>query len=125
MDRRIYNRKQLTPIHVINIRAVDRPVRIARHGTIINSSATGILIEVHYKNLNADILLHNLPLHTIEGDYVAMRIAEMELEIDGTVIRAHYIKPGTCHIAIDFTDHAPIYWRESLAELLPGIDDNE
>ena len=123
MDQRTYTRKQLNPIHVIDIQAVDRSVVLARHGTICNASATGMLIEVHYQDLNPDILGHDLPLNTIEGDYVIMKIAEMELDMDGTVIRAHYTRPGVCEIAIDFTDNAPAYWRECLSDLLPGIDD--
>ena len=125
MDQRTYNRKPLNPIHVSDIQAVERLECLARHGTILNASATGMLIEVTYNDLNPDIREHDPDIHTIEGDYVMMKIAEMELDIDGTVMRAHYTKPGICEIAIDFTDNAPAYWRECLADLLPGIDDNE
>jgi hypothetical protein len=30
-----------------------------------------------------------------------------------------------CELAIDFSDNAPAYWRECLAELLPGLDEPE
>jgi hypothetical protein len=50
-----------------------------------------------------------------------MQIVEMALEIDGKIVRAQQATATYCEIAIDFTDNAPKYWRECLAELLPGL----
>jgi len=125
VEQREYNRKLLAPIHVADIQAADRCVCLAHHGTIVNASATGLLIHVNPQNLNPEMLQHNLPLEGIKGDYVTMKIVEMELEIDGTVMRARRLDQGLCELAIDFSDNAPAYWRECLAELLPGLGESE
>ena len=125
VEQREYHRKLLAPIHVSDIQAADRCVCLARYGTIVNASATGLLIHVNPQNLNPEILQHNLPLEGIKGDYVTMKIVEMELEMDGTVMRARHLDQRLCELAIDFSDNAPAYWRECLAELLPGLDESE
>ena len=125
VEQREYHRKLLAPIHVVDIQAVDRCVCLAYHGTIVNASATGLLIHVNSQNLNPEMLQHNLPFESVEGDYVTMKIVEMELEIDGTVMRARHLDQKLCELAIDFSDNAPAYWRECLAELLPGLDEPE
>jgi hypothetical protein len=125
VEQREYQRKLLAPIHVSDIQVADRGVCLARYGTIVNASATGLLIHVDPQNLNPEILQHNLPLESVEGDYVTMKIVEMELEMDGTVMRARHLDQRLCELAIDFSDNAPAYWRECLAELLPGLDESE
>jgi hypothetical protein len=129
MDKRVeqreYDRKFLAPLHVADIQAADRCVYLAHHGTIVNASATGLLIHVNPQNLYPQMLHHHLPLESIEGDYVTMTIVEMELKIDGIVIRASHLDQGLCELAIDFSENAPAYWRECLAELLPGIGESE
>ena len=125
MEQREYDRKVLTPIHVTDIHAADRCVCLAHHGTIVNASATGLLIHVSPQNLHPEMLQHDLPLESVEGDYVTMKIVEMELEIDGTIMRARRVEQGLCELAVDFSDNAPAYWRECLAELLPGLGESE
>lgn len=121
MNRRRYDRKLLDPIHVTEIKAPGKSIVLAHHGTILNASASGLLIRILYSDLNAEILRHTIPLHTIEGEYVVMTIVEMALDIGGRVIRTHQAAPEWCDIAIDFTDNAPPYWRECLADLLPNL----
>jgi hypothetical protein len=125
VEQREYQRKLLAPIHVSDIQAADRGVCLARYGTIVNASATGLLIHVDPQHLNPEILQHHLPWESVEGDYVTMKIVEMELEMDGMVMRARHLDQRLCELAIDFSDNAPAYWRECLAELLPGLDESE
>lgn len=125
VEHREYDRKLLAPIHVADIQAADRCVCVARHGTIVNASATGLLIHVHAQHLHPEMLEHDLALESVEGDYVTMKIVEMELEIDGTVMRARHLDQGLCELALDFSDNAPAYWRECLADLLPGLGESE
>jgi hypothetical protein len=124
VEQREYHRKFLAPIHVADIQAVDRSVCLAHYGTIVNASATGLLIHVHAQHLHPEMLEHDLALESVEGDYVTMKIVEMELEIDGTVMRAHHLDQGLCELALDFSDNAPAYWRECLADLLPGLGES-
>ena len=121
MDRRQYPRKRLDPIHIAEMKTLDQLTVLAHHGTILNVSATGLLIRVDRNALSRDLFRHDVPLTIIEGAYVVMQIVEMALEIDGKIVRAHQAAPGWCEIAVDFTDNAPEYWRECLADLLPGL----
>jgi hypothetical protein len=125
MNRRQYDRKLLDPIHVTEIKAPGKSIVLAHHGTILNASASGLLIRILCSDLNAEILRHTIPLHTLEGEPVTMTILEMALDIDGRVVRAHQSAPEWYDIAIDFTDNAPPYWRECLAELLPSLGEIE
>ena len=125
VEQREYDRKFLAPFHVADIQAADRCVCLAHHGTIVNASATGLLIHVNPQHLYPEMLQHDLSLESVEGDYVTMKIVEMELEIDGTVMRARHLDQGLCELAIDFSENAPAYWRECLAELLPGLGESE
>lgn len=126
MDRRTYTRKILDPIHVVDIHAVDRMIDVARYGKIVNTSATGMLIEVRCTDLSPELAQRHLSLEAIEGDTVTMKIVEMELHIDGKIARACYTADAErCDIAVDLTDHAPTFWRECLAELLPSLGEME
>ncbi|HEY7493728.1 MAG TPA: hypothetical protein VIH59_21795 [Candidatus Tectomicrobia bacterium] len=121
MDRRQSPRKQLDPIHIAEMKTTDRMTVLAHDGTILNASATGLLIRVDRKALSSEVFQQDVPLTAIEGEHVVMQIVEMALEIDGRIVRARHATPAWCEIAIDFTDNAPAYWRECLAELLPGL----
>jgi hypothetical protein len=121
MERRRYTRKFLDPIHVTEIKLVDRSLVVARYGTILNASATGLLIRTSRSDLHPEILQHTSPLETIEGKQAVMKIVEMELEIGGRIVRIRQAEQEAFEIAIDFTENAPTYWRECLVELLPSL----
>lgn len=121
MNRRKYARKHLLPIHASEIKAVDRSLILADYGTILNASTTGLLIRVSCSDLNPEILQHHIPLKTVEGEQAVLRIVEMDLKIDGRIVRAHQAEQGVFEIAIDLTDSAPMYWRECLVDLLPSL----
>jgi hypothetical protein len=121
MDQRQSLRKRLDPVHIAAMKTMDRLTVLVHDGTILNASATGLLIRVERDALSPEIFQHDVPLTTIEGEHVVMHIVEMALEIDGEIVRARQVAPTWCEIAIDFTDNAPEYWRECLAELLPGL----
>ncbi|ETW99781.1 MAG: hypothetical protein ETSY1_13695 [Candidatus Entotheonella factor] len=119
MEKREYDRKLLDPIHVTDIQVIDRFITLARYGTVLNASATGLLIEIQRNDLSPEFQDHELTLDNIKGDDVMMKVVEMSLEIDGKIIRAHETAKGSYEMAIDFAANAPAYWRECFAELLP------
>ena len=119
MELRKNGRKLLDPIHAVDIRVWDTNVALARYGTILNTSTTGLLIEVHPRDVSPEIAQNKLPLSCIEGKVVVMTIDEMNLQIDGRVARFCYNAQGILEIAIDFSANAPVYWRECFADLLP------
>jgi hypothetical protein len=121
MNRRQSTRKLLDPLHVSDIMAVDHVLVVAHYGTLINASATGLLIEIQPEDLSPELRWHDIPLSSIEGEHVIMRIIEMELELDGTIVRTERTAQEYVELAIDFTNNAPRYWRECLADLLPSL----
>ena len=125
MTRRQYPRKLLDPIHVVDVKVVDRLTSLARYGTLRNASATGLLIEVSHSDLSPELVQQTLPLEDLVGEMVMMKIVEMDLEIDGRIVRTRCAEQGGVEIAVDFTDNAPAYWRECLADLLPGPGEME
>jgi hypothetical protein len=120
MDRRQNPRKPTDPVHVAALKIVDQPTVLAHSGTILNASATGLLIRINRNALSAEGFAALTSLTPGENQHVVMHIVEMTLDIDGRIVRAYQPAPECYEIAIDFTDNAPEYWRECLAELLPG-----
>lgn len=121
MNRRQYPRKALDPIHIAEMRTVDSATVLATAGTILNASATGLLIRVSRSALHPSMEQSNRALEALAGEYVVMHIVEMALDIDGKVVRTHRAVPEWCDIAIDYSENAPTYWRECLADLLPNV----
>ena len=119
MERRPYSRKLLDPIHVEDIQVIDRLMPLGRYGAVLNASASGLLIEIQRCDLNPELLHGELSLNSMCGDDVMMKVVEMSLEIDGTIVRAEETAQGNYEIAIDFAAKAPAYWRECFAEFLP------
>lgn len=120
MNLRKKSRKLLDPIHVINIRLANSNSALARYGTMLNTSTSGLLIEVCPSDVSPEVLQNQLPLNRIEGELVAMTVDEMNLEIDGRVVRFCYNDQEMLEIAVDFSANAPAYWRECFADLLPS-----
>ena len=119
MENREHARKLLDPVHVTDIQAIDRFLVLARYGTLLNASASGLLIDIQPNDLSPELLHNELTLDDIIGDDIVMKVVEMSLEIDGKIVRAQKTTQDSYEIAIDFAANAPAYWRECFAELLP------
>lgn len=118
-NRRAAPRKSVTGLEIKNVTAIEPFSILAKKGILIDASSTGILIRIDRKDLVPRSLRQNLSLAPIEGEHVVFHIREMDLEMDGKVARTQFIGNATFEIAIDFTDEAPEYWRQSLVDLLP------
>ena len=121
LEKRTSPRKLLDPIHVTQMTTADRSRRLARHGTIVDASATGMLIRVCRSDLAPHLRQQTPAVDALVGIHVMMTIVEMDLVLDGTIARAGHPEPGCVDLAVDLTDTAPTYWRECLVELLPGV----
>jgi hypothetical protein len=121
MNSRKNGRKLLDPIHVVDMRLANSNTALARYGTILNTSTAGLLIEVCPSDVSPEVLQNKLPLNRIEGESVVMTVDEMNLEIDGRVVRFCYNEQEMLEIAVDFSANAPAYWRECFADLLPSL----
>lgn len=113
-------RKSLSPISVSYISSLSTFSKLTREGQIIEASATGLLVLVSRNNLLAPQLRKNLNIDELVGERVYLRLDAMNLELSGVVARTQFLGKVGFHIAIDYTDEAPEYWRECLMELLPA-----
>jgi hypothetical protein len=119
-NRRAAPRKSVTGLEIRNITALEPFSILARKGVLIDASSTGILVRVDRKDLVPKSLRQHLSIAPIEGEHVVFHIREMDLEMDGKVARTRFIGNATFEVAIDFTEEAPEYWRQSLVDLLPS-----
>ena len=98
---------------------MDDLAKIAKNCEIVEASASGLLLLVRRQDLIPTSLRSNLNLDALVGDRVFMRLEDMNLEVSGKVARTHFLGKKGFHIAIDYTEDAPEYWRECLMDLLP------
>lgn len=117
--RRMAPRKQTTPIHVSALTSLDDFTKIARDCDLVEASASGLLLHIKRDSLLPSALRKNLSLDCLIGEKMFMRLADMDLEISGTVARTQLLGKAGFLVAIDYSDDAPEYWRECLADLLP------
>lgn len=117
--RRGAARKELAPVKVSYISSLTSFSKLTRESQIIEASSTGLLILVDRNDLVAPQLRKNLNIDELIGERVYLRLDDMNLEISGIVARTQFLGKAGFHIAIDYTDEAPEYWRECLMDLLP------
>ncbi len=117
--RRGAARKELSPVKVSYISSLSSFSKLTRESQIIEASSTGLLILVERNDLVAPQLRKNLNIDELIGERVYLRLDDMNLEISGIVARTQFLGKAGFHIAIDYTDEAPEYWRECLMDLLP------
>ncbi len=113
-------RKELSPVKVSYISSLSDFSKLTREGRIVEASSTGLLILVDRGELVAPHLRKNLNIDELIGERVYMRLDDMNLELSGIVARTQFLGKRGFHIAIDYTEEAPEYWRECLMDLLPS-----
>ena len=118
-------RKPLTPVQVSYISSMSDLSKLVRNSQIIEASSTGLLIHVERDELVASKLRNNLNIDHLIGERVFLRLDDMNLEISGIVARTKFLGKQGFHIAVDYTDEAPEYWRECLMDLLPSVGEME
>ncbi|MGE5085947.1 MAG: hypothetical protein ACM3MG_06560 [Bacillota bacterium] len=118
-NKRVAPRKEVSPIHVSYVTSLDDFAKIAKNCEIVEASATGLLLLIKRDDLIPNALRKNLSLDCLIGDRVFMHLDEMNLEISGVIKRTQLLGKKGFHIAIDYSEEAPEYWRECLMDLLP------
>jgi hypothetical protein len=120
-ERRISGRKSVGGVNVSHVMATTGGFStIARSGTIIDVSSSGILMHITREDFLPKSLRTTLSIDSLMGENLLMRISQMDLEIDGTVSRTKHLGKGLFELAVTFSDSAPKYWRECLVDLLPS-----
>ncbi len=112
-------RKQTHPIHVSHMTSLDNFTKIAKDGSIVEASITGLLMQVRRQDLLPSHLRANLTIDCLVGDDIFLRLEDMNLEISGKIVRTQFLGKTGFLIAIDYSEDSPEYWRECLMDLLP------
>ncbi len=120
LNRRVAPRKEVSPIHISYITSLDDFAKIAKNCEIVEASSTGLLLLVQREDLIPAALRKNLNLDVLIGDRVFMHLEEMNLEVSGVITRTQLLGKKGFHVAIDYSEEAPEYWRECLMDLLPA-----
>ena len=118
-ERRVAPRKELSPINVSYITSLTDFARIARNCEIVEASKTGLLLLIKREDLIPVSLRKNLTLDALIGENIFMHLEDMNLEISGSIARTQLLGKKGFHVAIDYSEDAPEYWRECLMDLLP------
>jgi hypothetical protein len=118
-ERRIAPRKETSPIHVAYVTSLTDFARIAKNCEIVEASTSGLLLLIKREDLIPTSLRKNLSLDVLVGESIFMHLEDMNLEISGTVARTQLLGKKGFHLAIDYSEDAPDYWRECLMDLLP------
>ncbi len=118
-QKRAAPRTELEPIEVTAFTSLDHLTMLSRSGQIVEASKTGFCLRVRRKDLVPRQFRETLSLKALEGDRVMLTLADMGLEISGTIKRTSRLGKDVFEIGIDYSQDAPEYWRECLLDLLP------
>jgi hypothetical protein len=118
-NKRVAPRKEVEPIRVSYIASLNNLAKIAKNCEIVEASASGLLLTVLRDDLIPQSLRGNLNLDCLIGDRVYLKLEPMNMEISGEIKRTKFLGKQGFHIAVDYSEDAPEYWRECLMDLLP------
>lgn len=118
-EKRIIDRKIVDSIHVSDITAVHSYQLIASEGYIVDASSRGFLMIITRRDIVPNGLRDNLNLDSLLGSLLCLYLPQMDLDLDGKVVRAKHIGRGVFEVALEFSEDIPEYWRECLVDLLP------
>lgn len=118
-NRRIAPRQAVSSIHISYLTSLDDFAKIARNCEVVEASTSGLLLLIRREDLIPSALRKTLTLDVLIGDRVFMHLEEMNLEISGVIARTKLLGKKGFHVAVDYSDEAPEYWRECLMDLLP------
>lgn len=119
-ERRIHTRKTIDQIVVSELTSLSNYNVIAHSGIIVDASASGFLLQLERIHLTSRELRESLSLDPLVGHQVVMFLPQMNLDLDGTIIRAEHKGKGRFEVAITFSPDVPEYWRDCLVDLLPA-----
>lgn len=120
VDRRLRERKIVDEIVVSELTSLSSYNIIAHTGTIIDASSSGFLLSLDRKQFAPKDLRDSLTLDSLIGHQVVMFLPQMNLDLDGTIVRTEHKGKGRFELAITFSAEVPEYWRDCLVDLLPA-----
>ena len=118
-EKRNHTRKIVDCVHICDLTSLSNYMVIAKSGIIFDASPVGFLLRVSRTDLVPEDLRGNLSLETLISQDVVLYLPQMNLDLDGQIIRAKHLGKGSYEIAINFGSNVPEYWRQCLIDLLP------
>ncbi|MBL7543926.1 MAG: hypothetical protein JNL11_08925 [Bdellovibrionaceae bacterium] len=118
-NKRVAPRKEVEPLRVTFMASLNNLAKIAKNCQIVEASASGLLLTVLRDDLIPASLRGNLNLDCLVGDRVYLKVEPMNIEISGEIRRTKFLGKQGFHIAVDYSEDAPEYWRECLMDFLP------
>lgn len=118
-NKRVAPRKEVEPIKVAYMASLNDLAKLAKNCEIVEASSTGLLLIVQRTDLIPQSLRSNLDLNCLVGNRVYLKLEPMNIEVSGEIKRTKFLGKKGFHIAVDYSDDAPEYWRECLMDLLP------
>jgi len=119
-NRRVRERKVVDEIVVSELTSLSSYNILAHTGIIVDASASGFLLSLDRKQFAAKDLRDSLSLDSLIGHQVVMFLPQMNLDLDGTIVRTEHKGKGRFELAITFSADVPEYWRDCLVDLLPA-----
>lgn len=119
-ERRLRARKVVDQIIANELTSLSNYNVIAHAGNIVDASPNGFLLQVDRKDLLSKDLRESLSLDSLVGHHVVMFLPQMNLDLDGTILRTAHKGKGIFDIVITFSNDVPEYWRDCLVDLLPA-----
>lgn len=119
LEKRRNQRKNTMQLRVGSISAMDSTVRISRGGVVVNVSPAGLMLVVSRHELVPKFLRSHLTLESLVGDSVRVHLADMDLELSGTITRTRFLGRRGFQLVLDFSEEEPLFWRECLFDLMP------
>ncbi len=118
-EKRTAYRKLTETIDVIDLTSMSNYAVIASTASIINASTSGFLMHIHRNDLNSNELKNNLSLNSLLNEKVVLFLPQMNLDLEGIIMRTKHLGKGVFEIAAQFSPDVPDYWKECLIDLLP------
>ena len=119
-ERRYAPRKNLEYISAVELTSLSHFNVFASEAKIVDVSSSGYLLQVSRQHFVQPELRDTLTLDAVVGHQIAMFLPQLNLDLDGTIIRAKHVGKGFFEVAVTFSPETPQFWRECLVELLPA-----
>jgi hypothetical protein len=118
-ERRNAYRKTTESISVEDITLTNHFNIIAKLGRIVTASTNSFLMEIRRDQIVPKELKTSLNLDALLGETVVLFLPQMNLDLDGKIIKTRHVGKGSFEIVVAFSEDIPEYWRECLVDLLP------
>lgn len=113
--------KEKTGVKATSIALSHEESLIVKKAVVSEVSPKGFNLTFNYQDLIMDSLKFQWGLHTLWYKNIDIYIPDMEMDIEGKVIGAKRLEQGKFEVNIEFSQEAPVYWRECLFELWPKL----